>query len=388
MSSKNHRRSRRQFLQQAAGGIGVAAGATIPACTTAAEEWPAKEERAGTVPVVLQVNGKKHELTIEPRVSLLDALREYLYLTGTKKGCDHGQCGACTVLVRLRADGTALVRTASSDIGPGTYTVMTQIAAEALGLPAERVNFELGDSALPRAPVQGGSMTVASVGSAVHEAARAALLRVLELARGDKRSPLHKAAADGVGIEDGRLFVKDDPERGEAWAEVLRRQGKDEVEVTHQSKPGDEAKKFSAHAFGAHFIEVRVDEDLGTVRVARLVSAFAAGRIINPKTARSQAIGGIVGGLGMALLEHTVRDERNARVVTANLADYRVPVHADVPALDAFFVEEEDRHANPLGAKGLAELSLVGVAAAVANAVHHATGKRVRDLPITPDKLL
>ena len=142
------------------------------------------------------------------------------------------------------------------------------------------------------------------------------------------------------------------------------------------------------HAFGAHFVEVRVDSDLGMVRVGRVVTALAAGRIINPKTAHSQAIGGVVGGLGMALLEETVRDERNGRVVNANLADYHVPVNADVPDLDAFFVEERDEHANPLGAKGLAELSLVGVAAAVANAVYHATGKRVRDLPITPDKLL
>jgi xanthine dehydrogenase YagR molybdenum-binding subunit len=142
------------------------------------------------------------------------------------------------------------------------------------------------------------------------------------------------------------------------------------------------------HAFGAHFVEVRVDPDFGTVRVARVVSAFAAGRIINPKTAHSQAIGGIVGGLGMALLEEMVRDRRNGRVVNADLEKYMVPVNADVPPLDAFFVEEYDAHANPLGAKGLAELSLVGVAAAVANAVYHATGRRVRDLPITPEKLL
>ena len=158
--------------------------------------------------------------------------------------------------------------------------------------------------------------------------------------------------------------------------------------MTQESKPGEEQKKFSTHAFGAQFVEVRVDPDFGTVRVARVVSGFAAGRIINPKTAHSQAIGGIVGGLGMALLEEAVRDRRNGRVVNANLEQYMVPVNADVPALDAFFVDEEDKHVNPIGAKGLAELSLVGVAPAVANAVYHATAKRVRDLPITPDKLL
>jgi xanthine dehydrogenase YagR molybdenum-binding subunit len=151
---------------------------------------------------------------------------------------------------------------------------------------------------------------------------------------------------------------------------------------------GDEGKKFSAHAFGAQFVEVRVDPDLGTVRVGRVVSGFAAGKIINPKTAHSQAIGGIVGGIGMALLEETIWDPRNARIINANLADYHVPAHADIPALEAFYVDEQDARVNPLGAKGLAELSIVGAAAAVANAIHHATGKRVRELPITPDKLL
>jgi xanthine dehydrogenase YagR molybdenum-binding subunit len=293
-----------------------------------------------------------------------------------------------TVLVRLAADGGAVVRTSASDIGPGTYTAMTQIAADALGLPADRVRFELGDSKLPPAPVEGGSMTVASVGSAVQEAAAAAREKVLALARGDAGSPLHKATADRVGAKDGRLFLKDDPARGESYADVLKRHLRESVEVTHEAKPGEEVKKFSMHAFGAHFVEVRVDPDFGTVRVARVVSGLAAGRIINPKTARSQAIGGIVGGLGMALLEEVVHDARNGRVVNADLEKYMVPVNADVPELDAFYVEERDPHVNPLGAKGLAEMSIVGVAAAVANAVYHATGKRVRDLPITPDKLL
>jgi xanthine dehydrogenase YagR molybdenum-binding subunit len=293
-----------------------------------------------------------------------------------------------TVRVRLRADGTAGLWTSASDIGPGTYTAMTQVAADALGLPVSRVRFELGDSDLPPAPVEGGSMTVASVGSAVHDAATAVRARVVDLARGDAQSPLHRAAADRVAAEGGRLFLKDEPSRGETYVDLLRRHRQEAAEVTHRSKPGDETRQFSIHAFGAHFVEVRVDPDLGTVRVARVVSGFAAGRIINPKTAGSQAIGGIVGGLGMALLEEALRDPRNGRVVNADFEKYMVPVNADVPHLDAFFVEEHDPHVNPLGAKGLAELSLVGVAAAVANAVYHATGKRVRDLPITPDKLL
>src|SRR4051812_17139771 len=293
-----------------------------------------------------------------------------------------------TVLVRLLADGTAQVRTAASDIGPGTYTVMTQIAADALGLPIDRVKFDLGDSRMPKAPVEGGSMTVASVGSAVHQAAIAARNKVLALAIADDRSPLHKADDDAVSVADGRLFLKSDSKRRESYADILKRHKKESVEVTQESKPGEEQKKYSMHAFGAQFVEVRVDPDVGTVRVARVVSGFAEGRIINPKTAHSQGIGGIVGGLGMALLEEAVRDHRNGRVINANLEQYMVPVNADVPQLDAFFVDEEDKHVNPIGAKGLAELSLVGVAPAVANAVYHATGKRIRDLPITPEKLL
>jgi xanthine dehydrogenase YagR molybdenum-binding subunit len=265
---------------------------------------------------------------------------------------------------------------------------MTQIAADALGLPAAQVRFELGDSSFPKAPVEGGSMTVASVGPAVQGAAAAVRDKLLELARGDARSPLHKVAADAVAVADGRFFLKAEPTRGETYADVLKRHEKEQVEATYEAKPGDERKKFSMHAFGAHFVEVRVDPDFGTVRVGRVVSGFAAGRIINPKTANSQAIGGVVGGLGMALLEEGIRDVRNGRVVNADLEKYMVPVNADVPDLEAFFVKEDDPHVNPLGAKGLAELSLVGVAAAVANAVYHATGRRVRDLPITPEKLL
>jgi xanthine dehydrogenase YagR molybdenum-binding subunit len=290
--------------------------------------------------------------------------------------------------VTIGPDGTATVRTGSADIGPGTYTVLTQIAAEVLGLPADKVRTELADSKLPKAPVQGGSMTVASVGSAVHDAALAARNEVLKLAAGDEGSPLKGAEADQVAARDGRLVLKSDATRGESYAEVLKRHRKDAIEATRESKQGPEGEKFTMRAFGAQFVEVRVDADLGTIRIARFVSAIAAGRIVNPKTARSQAVGGIVGGLGMGLLEETIWDPRNARIVNANLADYHVPVHADVPPIDVIFVEEKDEHVNPVGAKGIAELTLVGVAPAVVNAVYHATGRRVRDLPITPDKLL
>jgi xanthine dehydrogenase YagR molybdenum-binding subunit len=293
-----------------------------------------------------------------------------------------------TVFVRVLPDGTAVVRTAASDIGPGTYTVMTQIAADTLGLPLEKVRFELGDSKLPKAPVQGGSQTVASVGSAVQGAARAMRSKLIDAATRANDSPLYGKSAEDVTIEDGRLFVSGDSSRGQSFAELVKLSGQDALEVTHGWKPDDVEEKFSIHSFGAHFVEVRIDSQLPRVSVLRVVSAFAAGRIINPKTAQSQAIGGIAGGIGMALMEQVDRDPRTGRVMNANLADYQVPVHADIGTIEVIYVDEEDKHVNPIGAKGLAELSLTGIAAAIANAVYNATGRRIRDLPIVPEKLL
>jgi xanthine dehydrogenase YagR molybdenum-binding subunit len=288
----------------------------------------------------------------------------------------------------ILANGSAIVRSAASDMGPGTYTSMTQIAADALGLPVSDVRFELGDSALPQAPVHGGSMTLASVGPAVQAACRAAQQKVLELARGDRNSPLHGADEDAVAFADGRIFRKSDPSAGESYALILRRHGKDGIEAAGEAKPGAEAKQYSMQGFGALFAEVRVDPDFGIVRVARLVGAYGVGRIVNPKIAHSQCIGGMVGGIGMALLEDARVDPRCGRVTNANLAEYLVPVNADVPELEALFVDEHDPHVNPLGAKGLAEIAICGVAPAIANAVFHATGRRVEELPIRPEMLL
>lgn len=263
-----------------------------------------------------------------------------------------------SAMARLLPDGTAEVMSAASDMGPGTWTSMTQVAAETLGLPIERVKFNLGDTRLPRAPVHGGSLTMASVGSAVQAACRRA--REDALARG--------------GAND--------------LSEAMRRVGRP-VEATVDLKPGDESQRFSMHAFGAVFVEVAVDPDLGETRVRRIVGAYGAGRIVNPKMTRSQSIGGMIGGIGMALMEHSVVDGRNGRVPNANFAEYAVPVHADAPPLmDVTFVDEHDPHVNPLGVKGVGEIALVGIAPAIANAIFHATGKRIRELPITPDKLL
>jgi xanthine dehydrogenase YagR molybdenum-binding subunit len=263
-----------------------------------------------------------------------------------------------SAMARLLPDGTAEVMSASSDMGPGTWTSMTQVAAETLGLPIEQVKFNLGDTQLPRAPIHGGSMTMASVGSAVQAACRKA--REDALARG--------------GVND--------------LGEAMRRLGQP-IEASADVKPGDESQRFSMHSFGAVFVEVAVDPDLGETRVRRIVGAYGAGRIVNPKTTRSQCVGGMIGGIGMALMEHSVVDARNGRVPNANFAEYAVPVHADAPALmDVIFVEEHDPHVNPLGVKGVGEIAMVGVAPAITNAVYHATGKRIRELPVTPDKLL
>lgn len=290
--------------------------------------------------------------------------------------------------VRIQADGTAVVQCGSQDIGTGTYTVMAQLGAEYLGLPLERVRAELGDTALPQAPVSGGSQSIASITPAIREACLAVRAQALDLATGDTRSPLHGLDAKDLDIVDGRILHTADKTRGETYQVLLARQGKAMIEAEGSAKPGEEKKKFSMHSFGAQFVEVSVDPDLGEVRVRRHVGAFAAGRIMNVKTARSQMIGGIVFGMGMALTEETEVDPRSGRIVNATIADYLVPVHLDVPEIEVIMVAEQDDAVNPLGAKGIGELPMVGTAAAIANAVYHATGQRIRDLPIRPDKLI
>ncbi len=295
---------------------------------------------------------------------------------------------AATARITLKADGTAHVASATSDIGPGTYTVVTMIAAEYLGLKPEQVKFELGDSRFPRAPSQGGSWTTASVGSAVMGAALAVGARLLALANKEASSPLKAAEAADVEMLDGRLQLKSDPSRYVQISEVMQRNGLDEIAETFEAQPSKERQNYSTMVHGAQFIEVKVDPDLGTVRVARVIEVSACGRIINPKASHSQEIGAVVMGIGMALQEATEIDHRYGRIMNPNLQHYHVPVNADVHAIETMFVEEQDTVVNPLGVKGMGELGLVGIPAAIANAVFHATGRRVRELPITPDKLL
>jgi xanthine dehydrogenase YagR molybdenum-binding subunit len=282
---------------------------------------------------------------------------------------------------------------------------MAQTAASVLGVGAEQVRFELGDTRLPKAPGSGGSTTAASAGSAVFNTAKNLRDHLIQLAVNDTQSPLYGMAPNLIAIRDGRLSSDSAPDRGETLIALLSRQSSSSISVTAGAGPGVEqgypatqtpadvpGKKPKSHhsykIFGAHFCEVRVDPELGEVRVSRMVSAFAGGRILNARTAKSQLQGGMIWGIGMALMEETRIDKQRGFFSNTNLADYLVPVNADIPAIEALLVEEVDPYVNPVGSKGLGEIGIVGVAAAVANAVYNATGKRIRSLPITADKLI
>ena len=294
---------------------------------------------------------------------------------------------AASARAALQPDGTLLVQSGSQDIGTGTYTVMTQVAAETLGVPVDRVRVELGDTALPRAPVSGGSMSAASVGPAVQAACRSLREQLIARAVADRSSPLHGVEPARAAIDGGYLVVRGDARRREPLAALAGRIG-EVVEATADAAPGDEAKRYAMHSFGAVFAEVRVDRDLGEIRVPRIVACYDVGRRLNAKTARSQLQGGIVWGVSLALLEHAILDRRAGRIVNANLAEYHVPVNADIGEVDVSFVDIPDPRFNPLGIRGIGEIGITGVAGALSNAVYHATGRRIRDLPITLDKLL
>ncbi|MBV8819994.1 MAG: xanthine dehydrogenase family protein molybdopterin-binding subunit, partial [Acidobacteriaceae bacterium] len=289
---------------------------------------------------------------------------------------------------RLNADGTFSVDAGTQDLGTGTYTIMTQIAAQSFGVPANRVKFRLGDTLLPQTPVSGGSQTAASTGSAVYLASQALREKLIQMVVADAQSPLSGSSAQDVVLENGRLYLRRNPAKGETFQALIARSGQQHVEAQANAKPGAEKERYSMYAFGAQFAEVRIDADLGQLRVSRMVGCFGAGRILNPKTARSQFMGGMVWGIGMALLEETAMDKRLGRWVNNNLAEYHVPVNLDVGHIEALWVDEKDDHVNPIGAKGIGEIGITGSVAAIANAVFHATGVRVRDLPITLDKVL
>ena len=296
-----------------------------------------------------------------------------------------------TVRVTLHADGTAVARSATHELGTGTYTGMSQLLAGALGLPMERVRFELGDSKMPPAPVNGGSWLTSSVGPALLAACAALKTRLLEIAVATPGLPTHGARPDDLVFTEDAVTAKFDPRCTAGFATILNAAHLPLIEAEASAKGSEEDEKYAAVSFGAHFVEVTVDPDLGEVRLRRYVGVFDPGRVINPQLARSQMLSGVTFGLGMAFLEASEPDPRTGRTVNANLAEYHVPTCADFPAgaLDIRFVNAPDPHfGGELGARGVGELGIVGCAAALANAVHHATGRRVRDLPITPDKLL
>jgi len=287
------------------------------------------------------------------------------WLTGY--GMAGGTFGAdrepCTIKAIMMADGTLILQTSVSDIGPGTATAMVSIASETMGIPVDKIRFDMGESSLPPSPTQGGSTIVSSVGSAVY------------MVCNDLKEKFQQLIGNG-GVN------KPD------YVKVLKQHNLQKLEVTTASKAGAEVDKYAMYSWSVHFVKVMVNPVTGVIKLDKVTCVADSGRIISPKTARSQLVGGAVMGIGMALTEDTVIDHRYGKIVTNNFADYHVPVNADIPQIDAMFVNKPDTVINPIGAKGMAEISLIGMAAAVANAVYNATGKRVRDLPITPDKLV
>ncbi len=268
-----------------------------------------------------------------------------------------------TLTATMMADGKLVLQTAVSDIGPGTATAMVAVAAETMDMPADKIRFDLGDSAFPAAPQQGGSTITSSVGSAVYMACR------------DLKEKFQQLIGNGG---------TDKPD----YAKVLKQHNLQRLQVTADSKAGKEVDTYAMYSWSVHFVKVLVNPATGVVKLDKVTCVADNGRIISPKTARSQIIGGAIMGIGMALMEEAVIDDRYGRVINSNFADYHVPVNADIPQIEALFVNKPDYNINPIGAKGMGEISLIGMAAAVANAVYNATGKRVRDLPITPDKLI
>jgi xanthine dehydrogenase YagR molybdenum-binding subunit len=289
----------------------------------------------------------------------------------------------------LSADGSVVVQSATHEAGTGTYTAMTQFAADTLGVPMERVRFELGDTQFPPAPVNGGSWLTASVAPAVMAACVILKDKLISLAVDGPGAPLSGQARADIVIGEGRVSSSKDQSQSLSFSDLLTKTDNQSLEAEGNAKPGDAYQKLAFFSFGAIFVEVKVDPDLGEVRVTRVVGVYDVGKVLNPMLARSQILGGITFGIGMALMEGTVPDVRTGRIVNANLAEYHVPVCTDVPPeFIVEFLDIPDPNMAANGARGLGEIGIVGAPAAIANAVYHATGKRIRDLPITPDKLI
>jgi xanthine dehydrogenase YagR molybdenum-binding subunit len=287
--------------------------------------------------------------------------------------------------IRLSADGRAVVQMASHEMGMGTATAQAQHAAERLGLPVGLVTFEYGDTAFPSGTIAGGSSQTASIIAAVTSAAETLVEEMLKLAGND--SPLAGLKSGDIELRDGGLGKREDPHSFESYMSILQRGKRDEISVEAAASAPLEVQKYSMHSYGAQFCELRVNDITGETRVTRWLGSFDTGRIINSKTAASQFRGGIIMGLGLALTEETLFDERTGRIMNPSLAENHVPVHLDVPEIEVTWTDIPDPH-SPMGVHGIGEIGITGVGAAVANAVYNATGKRIRDLPITLDKLI
>ncbi|SHJ91976.1 xanthine dehydrogenase YagR molybdenum-binding subunit [Bradyrhizobium lablabi] len=289
----------------------------------------------------------------------------------------------------VRSDGSGLMETGAHDMGQGAWTAFAQIAADALGLDLEQMEFKAGTSDLPDAGIAGGSSHTATAGMAIHNAGAAVIAKLADLATGDQRSPLFGAGNAGVVARGGRLFRRDDETRSDSYADILGRAGLTQIEARGNGAADPAAQSsYAMHAHGAVFAEVKVDPDLGQIRVTRLVGAFAAGRVINPRLVQSQIFGGMIWGMSFALHEEAIMDRRSGRPLNPNFSEYHVPVNADVPSLEALMIDEHDPHVNALGIKGVGEIGVTGSAGAVANAVWHATGIRVRRFPIKIEDLV
>jgi len=287
--------------------------------------------------------------------------------------------------ITLSKSGHARVEVAAHEMGMGTSTVQTQIIAERLGLPMDHVTFVYGASSLPGLVLAGGSQQTASIGGAVIAAQKALVTALLKLV--DRESPLHGLDTNEVGGRDGGLCKIDEPTRYESYATILSDASRDDLTVEAAAPPPLEMQHWSMHSFGAMFCEARVNVVTGEPRISRFLGSFDCGRIINAKTAASQFRGGIIMGIGLALMEETQFDERNGRIMNPSLAEYHVPVHMDVPEIDVMWTDIPDPH-TPMGAHGVGEIGITGTGAAIANAIYNACGKRIRELPITLDKLV
>jgi xanthine dehydrogenase YagR molybdenum-binding subunit len=289
----------------------------------------------------------------------------------------------------LRRDGSGMVAIGAHDMGQGAWTALAQIAADSLGLDQDRLEFRSGTSDLPDAGIAGGSAHTASAGNAIHSAGADVIGKLAALATSDEQSPLFGAGNAGVIARGGRLHRRDDETKSQAYGDILDRAGLAEITGSGAASPDQAAQSaYAMQAHGAVFAEVTVDPDFGQIRVTRLVGAFAAGTVINPRMVRSQYLGGMIWGVSFALHEHADIDRRSGRIMNANFGEYHVPVNADVPSIEAILVEERDAHVNALGIKGVGEIGITGTVGAIANAVWHATGMRVRRFPVTLDQLI